>query len=93
MPSTGAGPTMQILNGSESGGATDVVGKLFLDRRVASTTLRYADARRTMAGSDTDRRLTAEREAQIRQRVLDGTYNSPSFADELARRIIHSGDL
>ena len=42
---------------------------------------------------DDGRRLSAEREARIRQRVADGTYNSLDIADELARRLLRSADL
>jgi anti-sigma28 factor (negative regulator of flagellin synthesis) len=37
--------------------------------------------------------LSPERLAQLRQRVQDGTYNSPAVADRIARRILESGDL
>lgn len=84
---------MQILNESGSGTGTDVVGKLTMDRPIASSSVRSADMRRAAAERGNGRRLTSEREAQIRQRVVTGAYNSPSFVDELARRIIGSGDL
>ena len=37
--------------------------------------------------------LSPERAAQIRQRVIDGAYNSLAVVDEVARRILGSGDL
>jgi len=37
--------------------------------------------------------LSAERIAEIRQRVDDGTYDSPEVAEEVARQILNSGDL
>jgi negative regulator of flagellin synthesis FlgM len=37
--------------------------------------------------------LSPERIAQLRQRVLDGAYNSLAVVDKVARRIIGSGDL
>jgi anti-sigma28 factor (negative regulator of flagellin synthesis) len=37
--------------------------------------------------------LSAERVAGLRQRVQDGTYNSPAVADRIARRLVESGDL
>lgn len=37
--------------------------------------------------------LTPERTAEIRQKILDGAYESLEAVDELARRILTSGDL
>lgn len=37
--------------------------------------------------------LTPERTAEVRQRILDGAYNSIAVVDEVARRILGSGDL
>jgi hypothetical protein len=84
---------MQIISESGSDKGADVVGRLFLAGKVTSASTRHANARRTIFGNGDVGRMTAEREAQIRQRVSNGTYNSPSFIDELARRIIRSGDL
>lgn len=39
------------------------------------------------------RPLTSERAAEIRDRVLAGVYNGHSMAEEVARRILASGDL
>ena len=49
---------------------------------------RYADKE-----CDDGRRLSPEREARIRRRLLDGSYNSLSMVDALARRLIRSADL
>ena len=38
-------------------------------------------------------RLTPERTAQIRQRILERAYDSPQIADAVARRIIRQGDV
>lgn len=38
-------------------------------------------------------RLTPERTAQIRQRILERVYDSPQIADAVARRIIRQGDV
>jgi negative regulator of flagellin synthesis FlgM len=56
--------------------------------------VQISDAGRALAarGSSTSG-LDPERAAQIRQRVLDGAYNSLSVVDEVARRIQSSGDL
>lgn len=37
--------------------------------------------------------LTPERHAVIRQRVLSGAYNASGVIDEVARRLLDSGDL
>jgi hypothetical protein len=37
--------------------------------------------------------LTAERHAEIRRRVLNGAYNGSGVIDEVARRLLASGDL
>ncbi|MEP6999255.1 MAG: hypothetical protein ABI969_02170 [bacterium] len=51
-------------------------------------------AGRTFAAQKrSDELLSPERTAQIRQRVLDGAYNSQSVIDQVARRILASGDL
>ena len=84
---------MQIIDESAAGESMDVVGRSFSPRAVAPSSTQYSDARRAIFGNRDGRRLTAEREAQIRQRVENGTYNSPSVIDELAHRIIRSGDL
>ncbi|MEO8620958.1 MAG: hypothetical protein ABI625_07825 [bacterium] len=61
---------------------------------VKSDAVQISDAGRALAarGRD-DSALSPERTAQIRQRVLDGAYNSLSVIDHVARRILVSGDL
>jgi anti-sigma28 factor (negative regulator of flagellin synthesis) len=59
-----------------------------------SDKVQISDAGRALAareGGSTG--LSPERAAQIRQRVLDGAYNSLGVVDEVARRILSSGDL
>jgi hypothetical protein len=84
---------MQIHN--ESGSETDapVVGRLSSAMKTDPTPTRWTDARRAGGALDEDRRMSPEREAQIRQRLIDGSYNSIGVADEVARRIIRSADL
>lgn len=38
-------------------------------------------------------RLTPERTAEIRQRILERAYDSPHIAATVARRLIQQGDL
>lgn len=59
----------------------------------AGDAVQISDAGRALAARGSDSGLTPERTAQIRQRVLDGAYNSLSVVDEVARRILGSGDL
>ena len=42
---------------------------------------------------DETRELSQERIAQIRQRVLEGAYNSVSVVEEVARRMLERGDI
>jgi anti-sigma28 factor (negative regulator of flagellin synthesis) len=50
-------------------------------------------ARSRSAPTRKDDTLSPERMAEIRQRVLDGAYNSLSVIDHVARRILVCGDL
>ena len=49
--------------------------------------------RRVGSGRTEEDGMSPMREAQIRQRLIDGSYNSASVVDEVARRILRSGDL
>lgn len=40
-----------------------------------------------------DAELSPERTAEIRQRVLEGAYDSAEMVEEVARRILKSGDI
>jgi negative regulator of flagellin synthesis FlgM len=56
--------------------------------------VQISDAGRALAAREgSASSLNPERAAQIRQRVLDGAYNSLGVVDEVARRILNSGDL
>lgn len=50
-------------------------------------------ARALVARSDENGSLSAERMLQIRQRILDGTYDSPVVLDAVASALRTSGDL
>lgn len=59
-----------------------------------SDAVQISDAGRALAARDGKASsLTPERTAQIRQRVLDGAYNSLAVIDQVASRILDSGDL
>jgi anti-sigma28 factor (negative regulator of flagellin synthesis) len=55
-----------------------------------------SSAGRALAGVDptaeSSSSLTPERLAELRQRVLEGAYNSVDLADQVARRILDRGD-
>ena len=58
--------------------------------------VQISDAGRALAEQRTESAqpaLSSERAAQIRMRVLEGAYNSLDVVDEVARRILDSGDL
>jgi hypothetical protein len=84
---------MWIHNESGSETGADVVGDHSAARKTEPTSTRFADTRRAMVAQKDGRYLSPERAAQIRQRLIDGSYNSINFADEVARRIIRSTDL
>ena len=50
-------------------------------------------ARALVARTDDEGSLSAERLLQIRQRILDGTYDSPVVLDAVATALRSSGDL
>jgi hypothetical protein len=55
-----------------------------------------SDAGRALAardGSAEASSLSSERIAELRQRVLDGAYDSLEVVDQVARRILATGDL
>jgi hypothetical protein len=64
-------------------------------------TNRQDDSRQEKRGNDvraiTSRtprqRLTPERTAEIRLRILERAYDSPQIADTIARRLLEQGDL
>lgn len=37
--------------------------------------------------------LSGEQVAEIRKRIRDGAYNTVEIADQVAQRLVHSGDL
>lgn len=60
--------------------------------------VQISDAGRALSGSDVDASgeagsLDPRRADEIRSRILSGAYNSVEMADQVARSILHSGDL
>jgi hypothetical protein len=69
-------------------GSQPVVSPTPLDSVVIS------DAGRAMSAQDTQvTDLDPRQEAVIRQRIVDGAYDSLEIVDQVARRILESGDL
>lgn len=61
-----------------------------------SDSVQISDAGRALAARESGSEpaaLSAERIAELRQRVLDGAYDSLEVVDEVARRILARGDL
>lgn len=64
-------------------------------------TNREDDSRRDNRGDDvrsitsrtSKQRLTPERTAEIRLRILDRSYDNAQIADTIARRLLKKGDL
>ena len=48
---------------------------------------------RSIASRAPRQRLTPERTAEIRQRILERAYDSPQIAATVARRLLQEGDL
>ncbi|HEX6037815.1 flagellar biosynthesis anti-sigma factor FlgM [Longimicrobium sp.] len=61
------------------------------DRVELSSEARALAARLDQPGEG--RELTPERIAELRQRIRDGVYDTPDMAEEVARRVLDSGDL
>lgn len=58
--------------------------------------VQISDAGRALAAhtqGPTEGELSEERIAEIRTRILEGAYNSLEVVDEVARRMLRSGDL
>jgi len=58
--------------------------------------VQISDAGRAMTSLDSgsvDRGLSAERVAEIRHRILEGAYETLPMVDQVARRILGSGDV
>ena len=81
--------TASVTSASASSTEPQLADTITGQRETAGQTVpRYADKE-----CDDGRRLSPEREARIRRRLLDGSYNSLSMVDALARRLIRSADL
>jgi negative regulator of flagellin synthesis FlgM len=55
--------------------------------------VRKNDSGRSAGATDVASELSPERIAEIREKILEGAYNSLESVDQLARRMLASGDL
>ncbi len=87
VPARGSTPAARVADEPSSGPATPVAArpKDVLDLSPA--------ARAFVARAEDEGTLSAERMLQIRQRVLDGAYDSPAVLDAVAHKLRQSGDL
>ncbi len=85
-----SGPSTEGSTGTPVGGTTSAPTR--------SDSVQISDAGRAMAGTEIGggqraSGLSAERVAELRQKVLEGAYNSVQVVDQVAQRILQSGDL
>jgi hypothetical protein len=81
----------RIVDGEEEVGREEIGATVSAPPEGAKA--RPARGRLRLVKSSRDPELTPERIDEIRQRILDGTYLSLAAAEEVARRILESGDL
>lgn len=61
-----------------------------------SDSVQISDAARALAGTEGAERpssLSSERLTDLRRKVLEGAYNSVQSVDQVAKRLLQSGDL
>ena len=61
-----------------------------------SDSVEISDAARALAGTggaERSQSLSSERLTDLRRKVLEGAYNSVQSVDQVAQRILQSGDL
>lgn len=65
------------------------------DARVRQDSVAISDAGRALAGGAAEGAggLSAERLTELRRKVLEGAYNQSAVVDQVARRLLSSGDL
>lgn len=85
---------------AESGGKTTAPAQPVAPIGRAGDKVQISDAGRALAARETEAldakgraELTPERVGEIRQRILEGAYNSMEVVDEVARRMLERGDI
>ena len=65
--------------------------------RARQDSVAISDAARALAGGADEAKsagsLTPERVADLRRKVLEGAYNQTSMVDQVAKRLLSSGDV
>ncbi len=61
--------------------------------RPKQDTVSFSDEARALASGSAARSSSAEKVADVKQRVLMGAYNTAEMAGEVAKRILQRGDI
>ena len=88
-------PVAKVEDQAENrGGAPASSGAAGAVRAPRSDSVQISDAARALAGGQAaGGPLTPERTAELRKKVLEGAYNSTQVVDQVAKRILGSGDV
>lgn len=85
---------------TESGGKPTAPAQPVAPVGRATDKVEISDAGRALAARESDSldakgraELSPERVGEIRQRILEGAYNSMHVVDEVARRMLERGDI
>lgn len=85
---------------TESGGKPAAPAQPVAPVSRSTDKVEISDAGRALAARETESldakgraELTTERVGEIRQRILEGAYNSIEVVDEVARRMLERGDI
>jgi anti-sigma28 factor (negative regulator of flagellin synthesis) len=62
-------------------------------RRDTRDTVAISAGARALAARGADAPLTAERVDELRKKVLEGAYNQTQVVDQVAKRLLASGDV
>ena len=92
--------TQGARGSTESGGKPVAPAQQVAPVSRSADRVEISDAGRALAARETDSldakgrtELSAERVSEIRQRILEGAYNSVQVVDEVARRMLERGDI
>lgn len=82
-----------IRPASAGGGPAQPVGAVPKVDRVDISDAGRALSAKNGADANASRGMSAERLAELRQRVMSGAYNSLEVVDQVARRMLDAGDV
>ena len=88
-------PAAKVQDQSESRGGAPASSSQGTARSARGDSVQISDAARAaLAGSSaTEGSLSAERTAELREKVLSGAYNQLNVVDRVAKRILERGDV